>query len=168
MLLGTLFCEWLDDKLYMQKKSASAPAIILLHLGIGGEEEYIGRLCWWGRRNNSWFRRYRTWVLHVQAGGCKQLPLGLYFFQWKCHLPNALQEVVVPLGDELIYIYGWQFLNLWVFPWAVQYVNDRQVSLGKRVGRKGYWSRTQMSTRGGTPVSFACIFRAMSQIWVCF
>lgn len=118
MLLSTLFCKWLDDKLYMQKKSASAPAIILLHLSIGGEEEYVGMLCWWGRRNSSWFRRHRTWVLHVQIGGCKQFLLGLDFFQWKCCLPNDFQGVVVPLGDELVYIYGLQFLHLWVFPWA--------------------------------------------------
>lgn len=136
MLLGTLFCEWLDDKLYMQKTPASAPAIKPLHPSFGGEEEYVGRLCWWCRRNSSWFRRHRTWVLHVQFGGCTQLPLGLDFFQWKWHLPNALKGVVVPLGDALVNIDGWQLLNLWVFPWAAHSVNERQVSLGKR-GEKG-------------------------------
>lgn len=37
---------------------------------------------------------------------------------------------------ELVNMYGWQFLNLCVFPWAARSVNERQVSLGKR-GEKG-------------------------------
>lgn len=72
----------------------------------------------------------------------------------------SCKELVVPLEDGLVNRYGWKFLNLWVFPYSV---NERQVSLGKRGEKTGScWSRTQMSARGGTPVSLACIFRATS------